>query len=129
MGTPKSMNDWLSRLQTSDTAGTPDRADRAEEDQKNFIPLPHGSDTSAKRDSETTSVTVGTAAGEGCEVFAEPLPRAPEVVMVTYQRIFFDWAVADGTYTPQQLRKAPVVAKPWGPVQTYPLAVEIWAEC
>jgi hypothetical protein len=113
---------WLDRVRrknfTPYGSGSDKNAKSAEGDQKNLIPLPHGSDTSAKSHESTTSVTFVTASGEGCEVFAEPLPRAPEVVRVTYQRIFFDWAIADGTYTPQQLRKAKVVVKAWGPVQT-----------
>jgi hypothetical protein len=85
---------------------------------KNFTPYGSGSDTSAKSHESITSVTCVTASGEGPEVFAETHPRAPEVVRVEYQPIFFDWAIADGTYTPQQLRKAKVVVKAWGPVQT-----------
>jgi hypothetical protein len=42
-----------------------------------------------------------------------------KVIHVSYQRIFYDWALADGGYTPEQLRKAKMVVKPWGPVQSY----------
>jgi hypothetical protein len=50
---------------------------------------------------------------------------AHEVTHVSYQCIFFDWDLVDGTYTPEQLRKAKVLVKPWGPVQTYAL---VWEE-
>ena len=55
-----------------------------------------------------------------------PLPVIPlrEPVQVAYQRIFFDWDLADGPYTPEQLRKAKVAVKPWGAVQSYRLAGE-----
>ena len=46
---------------------------------------------------------------------------APEIIRVSYQRIFYDWDLADGSYSPEQLRKAKLVVKPWGPVQTYTL--------
>jgi hypothetical protein len=42
-----------------------------------------------------------------------------KVISIPYQRISFDWSVADGNYTPEQLRKAKLLVKPWGPVQTY----------
>jgi hypothetical protein len=45
--------------------------------------------------------------------------EAPELIHISYQRIFYDWDLADGTYTPEQLRKAKMVVKPWGSVQTY----------
>lgn len=36
------------------------------------------------------------------------------MVIVKYQRISFDWDVADGTYTPAQLRKARRRMIRWG---------------
>jgi hypothetical protein len=47
------------------------------------------------------------------------ISETPEVIHISYQRIFYDWDLADGTYTPEQLRKAKMIVKPWGPVQTY----------
>jgi hypothetical protein len=47
-------------------------------------------------------------------VSSSPL-NAPEVINVSYQRIFYDWDLVDGAYTPEQLRKAKMVVKPWGP--------------
>jgi hypothetical protein len=38
---------------------------------------------------------------------------------VPYQRIWYDFDVRDGAYTPKQLRRAGKVVKPWGPVQHY----------
>jgi hypothetical protein len=60
---------------------------------------------------------VSASLGES-EVFAQP---QAEVVKVPYQRVFYDWDFADGTYTPEQLRQAKMVVKPWGPVQSYRL--------
>jgi hypothetical protein len=53
-------------------------------------------------------------------VSSSPLD-APEVIHVNYQRIFYDWDLADGIYTPEQLRKAKMGVKPRGPVQSYTL--------
>jgi hypothetical protein len=49
------------------------------------------------------------------------ISETPEVMHISYQRIFYDWDLADGTYTPEQLRKAKIGVKPWGPVQSYTL--------
>ena len=40
---------------------------------------------------------------------------------VPYQRIWYDFDVPDGAYTPGELRRAGKVVRPWGPVQHYPL--------
>jgi hypothetical protein len=50
-----------------------------------------------------------------------PTSTAPTVttVQVEFKKIFFDWDVANGSYTPEQLRKAKRLVKPWGPVKTY----------
>jgi hypothetical protein len=48
---------------------------------------------------------------------------AEEIILVTYQRLWFDFRVADGTHTPADLRRAGVVAKPLGRVRTYALRV------
>jgi hypothetical protein len=40
---------------------------------------------------------------------------------VSYQRIWYDFDVADGTYTPGELRRAKKVVRPWGPVRDDPL--------
>jgi hypothetical protein len=53
------------------------------------------------------------------EVTLATAPQEPrEVVTVMYQKIFYDWAIADGTYTPEELRRAPKVVKP-GPELWY----------
>jgi hypothetical protein len=54
-------------------------------------------------------------------------PVSSETVRVPFQRISFDWDLGDGTYTPEQLRKAKLRVKPWGPVQQYTLTVTPWA--
>jgi hypothetical protein len=124
---------WLERVRqknyTPDTHGSDKSAKSAEEDQKNFIPLPHGSDRSAKSREVTTSVTFAAGLGEGPETFSDLSHTPTEVTTVTYQKISYDWAIADGTYTPQQLRKANVVVKAWGPVQTGSLTVERDSAC
>jgi hypothetical protein len=61
------------------------------------------------------------AAPETTTIAASNPLTAPEVIHVSYQRIFYDWELPDGTYTPEQLRKANLVVKPWGPVQSYTL--------
>jgi hypothetical protein len=40
---------------------------------------------------------------------------------VPYQRIWYDFGVADGAYTPGELRRAKKVVRPWGPVTYYTL--------
>jgi hypothetical protein len=59
------------------------------------------------------------AASEPIVIPAAEISETPEVIHISYQRIFYDWNIADGTYTPEQLRKAKMIVKPWGPVQTY----------
>jgi hypothetical protein len=58
---------------------------------------------------KATSVTFDTPIGEVFQFFEG----------VEYQPIFFDFAVADGSYTPAQLHKAGFTVKPWGQVRTY----------
>jgi hypothetical protein len=124
---------WLERVRQKNytplTYGSDKSAKSAEEDLKNLILLPHGSDKSDKSREVTTSVTFGTASGEVDEVFSETNHLSSEVVTVAYQKISYDWAIADGVYTPQQLRKAKVVVKAWGPVQTSSLTVERDSAC
>jgi len=92
MGTTRSMNDWLALLQTDDAIATSD-----------------------------STWSEGEPASEAVPTVTEPDHPSTEVVTVAYQKISYDWAIADGTYTPQQLRKAKVVVKAWGTEQTYPL--------
>jgi hypothetical protein len=67
----------------------------------------------------------GVESNQGLRVEETAIPRdmveAPELIRVSYQRIFYDWDLADGTYTPEQLRKARVVVRPWGPLRQYTL--------
>jgi hypothetical protein len=117
MVTKKSMADWLSRLQTDETVETHEGATSPEQSLGNGTPLSHGGATSAE---SPTSVTFATSLGEWPDVFSEPPCPTPEVITVAYQKIPFDWAIADGTYTPQRLRNAKLVVKP-GPELRYPL--------
>ena len=80
-------------------------------------------DTASPSDSATSEDVTPSA------TVAEPPHPSTEVVSVAYQRIFFDWAIADGTYSPRQLRKSKAVVKRWGPAQTYPLMVERPSAC
>jgi hypothetical protein len=45
----------------------------------------------------------------------------PVSLRVCYQRIWYDYKVADGAYTPGELHRAGKVVRPWGPVQYYTL--------
>jgi hypothetical protein len=54
------------------------------------------------------SVTFGTPSGEDFQNLAVP-----------YQRIWFDWDVPDGEYTPEQLRQAKKRVHRWGGVRRY----------
>jgi hypothetical protein len=40
---------------------------------------------------------------------------------VCYQRLWYDFNIADGAYTPQELHRAGKVVRPWGPLQYYTL--------
>jgi hypothetical protein len=48
-------------------------------------------------------------------------PGTPTSYQVSYQRLSVDYEIADGTYTPKDLRQARLKLKAWGPVQTYSL--------
>jgi hypothetical protein len=45
---------------------------------------------------------------------------SPEIIMVTYQRIWFDYNLRDGSYTPAELQEAKLLVKP-GAVLRYRL--------
>jgi hypothetical protein len=95
---------WLERVREKNSLPTP-------------LPLTKLTKVSAAL-TELPFVSFVSASPGGSEVFADP---QAEVIKVPYQRIFSDWDLADGTYTPEQLRKAKMVVKPWGPVQSYTL--------
>jgi hypothetical protein len=42
-------------------------------------------------------------------------------VRIPYQRVWYDFDVPDGAYTPEMLREARKVVKPWGPIRDDPL--------
>jgi hypothetical protein len=78
-----------------------------------------GHEPSSACDAEPTRTpTPGTTA-----VVSSSLLNPPEVIDVSYQRISYDWDLADGAYTPEQLRKAKMSVKPWGAVQSFRLRV------
>jgi hypothetical protein len=45
---------------------------------------------------------------------------SPEIITVTYQRIWFDYDLRDGSYTPAELQEAKLLVKP-GAVSRYRL--------
>jgi hypothetical protein len=45
---------------------------------------------------------------------------SPEIIIVTYQRIWFDYDLRDGSYTPAELQEAKLLVKP-GAVLRYRL--------
>jgi len=99
--------------------------ERVREKNSHPIPLPltkltKGSSVSGAE----TFVSFVSASPGGSEVFVDP---QVEVVKVPFQSIFYDWDLADGTYTPEQLRKAKLRVKPWEPVQQYTLTMTPWA--
>jgi hypothetical protein len=89
--------------------------------QKNFTPNTLGSDKSDESLYGSTSVTFGTAATKDGEVFVEaPQWQPSATIIVTYQRIWFDYDLRDGTYTPAELQQAKLLVKR-GPVLRYRL--------
>ena len=89
--------------------------------QKNFTPYTSGSDKSDESLNGWTSVTFVTAGTKDSEVLVEaPQRRAPEAIIVAYQRIWFDYDLRDGTYTPAELQQAKLLVKR-GPVLRYRL--------
>jgi hypothetical protein len=116
---------WLERVRqknfTPDTLASDKSAKSAEGDQKN---LEHNTSGSAKSDESlygSPSVTFGTAATKDGEVFVDARQWQPSAtVLVTYQRIWFDYDLRDGTYTPAELQQAKLLVKR-GPVLRYRL--------
>jgi len=88
-----------------------------------WLSLLQADDTASPSDSATGEDVTPSA------TVAEPPHPSTEVVRVAYQRTFFDWAIADGAYSPRQLRKSKVGVKPWGPAQTYSPMVERRPAC
>jgi hypothetical protein len=84
--------------------------------QKNLTPHSRGTDKTAKSQDRETFVSFGTSGVNGHEVFTE----TREVIIVAYQRFWLDYDLADGTYTPQELKKSRLLVKP-GPVLRYRL--------
>jgi hypothetical protein len=86
--------------------------------QKKSLYSPEQGDKSAKSEA---SVTSGTPSSVVSEVFVTSAqPFVPEVMIVQYQRFFWDYDLPDGTYTPEELRRARIVVKP-GPELRYRL--------
>ena len=116
---------WLERVRqknfTPDTFGSDKSAKSHEDDLKNFELNESGSDISAESQRQTPSVTFGTDEPMGREVFVEaPQRRASEAIIIAYQRIWFDYDLRDGTYTPDELQHAKLLVK-GGPVLRYRL--------
>jgi hypothetical protein len=119
---------WLDRLRQKNREPLPAEVPKVPKAPDKFsIPLP----AAVPKVPKAPSVTFGTPSGVGCEILKDrdevSLPRpqergnTQEEIRVSYQRIYFDWNLADGTYTPEQLRKTKLVVKPWGEMRTYPL--------
>jgi hypothetical protein len=116
---------WLERVRQKNfapaTNGRAKSTKSQEVDHKNLEAYESGSAKSAKRDDEASSVIFGTAEPVGPEVFVTPSPTfTREVIIVAYQRFILDYDLPDGTYTPQELRRAKLLVKP-GPVLRYRL--------
>jgi hypothetical protein len=115
------MTSWVERLRQKKSLYGRNGSDKSAESQeliiqKNFV---DGRSTSDKSAESSASVTYGTKTSTVSEVFSTPPPIA-EVIIVAYQRFSWDYDVADGTYTPKQLRQAKKLVKP-GPVLRYRL--------
>ena len=116
---------WLERVRhknfSPDTSASAKSAKSLEGDHRNLEAYESSSDKSAKSHDGPTSVTFGTPEGLPREVSALLTPTLPcEAITVAHQRIFFDFDVPDGTYTPQELQRAKLVIKR-GPVLRYRL--------
>jgi hypothetical protein len=89
------------------------RQDPSFETQGGAVPTGHVPATRA-----AATAAIRGNAGRGGTPFAA-LPHGS--LRVFYQRFSVDYAVADGEYTPRQLRRTKMVVKPWGPVLAYRL--------
>jgi hypothetical protein len=99
---------WLARLrdQTRASAASPESSGREAR-------RPAGSDeTPEDRQGQAPSVApVG------------PVRTTEQgTLRIPYQRVWYDFDVRDGEYPPEQLQRARMVVKPWGPVRFYALA-------
>ncbi len=72
--------------------------------------------------SETSQAEVDTV---GFDILPtqQPSTQQPRPIEVLFQKVSYDWAIADGTYTPTQLQKAKMIVKPWGPVLSYTINI------
>jgi hypothetical protein len=116
---------WLERVRHKNfapyTLGSDKSAKRTEGEQKNLEHYEAGGAKSDKSLNGPASVTFDTSGTKDSEVFVEaPQQRAPEAIIVAYQRIWFDYDLRDGTYTPAELQEAKLLVKR-GPVLRYRL--------
>jgi hypothetical protein len=72
--------------------------------------------------SEISQAEVDTV-GSDIPLTRPPSTQQPSRIEVSFQKVSYDWAIADGTYTPTQLQKAKMIVKPWGPVQSYTIDI------
>jgi hypothetical protein len=117
------MTSWLERLRqknryTVETAVTKMPQEEETTASKKFVDGREAVDKSAE---SATFVTSGTPDSTGSEVFPTPAPSASsEVIIVVYQRFSLDYDLPDGTYTPEEMRRAKLLVKP-GPLLRYRL--------
>jgi len=70
---------------------------------------------------DVPKIHFGTFGTPGEESFHSLRGADPETIQVPYQRLWINYDVADGTYTPAQLRRARKRVRPWGGVLSYRL--------
>jgi hypothetical protein len=107
------MTSWIERLrQKKSPYGRNDSdksAESGDEDlTKKFV---DGIEAGAKSDESADSVTFGTSSSNVSKVSA-PSAQPSEVIIVAYQCFSLDYDLPDGTYTPEELRRARLLVKP-----------------
>lgn len=117
------MTSWIERLRQKKSPYSPEQGAKSaksidQDAPKNSMDYRN---EGAKSDKMVASGTFGTPPSAVSEVFAElAQPSVPEVLIVQYQRFSWDYDLPDGTYTPEELRRARIVVKP-GPELRYRL--------
>jgi hypothetical protein len=117
------MTSWIERLRHKKSPDGRNSRDQSAESgeptlSKNVI---DGRSAGDKSPESRTIVTSGTPSPTVFEVLSTSGTALPsEVIIVAYQRFFFDYDLPDGSYTPQDLRQAKLLVKP-GPELRYRL--------
>ena len=126
---------WLERLRAKTAAPTGDALTKLTKvSGASSVSLPSGGAVVVSAWQDPSLKTPGCAVPTGYVTATRSSPTAPirgdldrtgkvlaglplVGLRVSYQRIWYDFNVADGAYTPAELRRARKVVKPWGPVQ------------